>query len=408
MNTDDRRRIHNMKRHQHQHVGDDEVFDNDDEQLQYDNQEDELRVQHEYEYNFYRRFIIFIIILFVFWVVVLVLDEHHDYALMIAALVVFGLWFVYIFTCICCNICYLCQNSSSGGDRRGGGGRMEQSGLTSSVYFDDGDDEDDDDDENDDNFSFQYPMKDTLQRIQEASLLQTIKPGKGPTNGTYLGVFSAVYFNKTLRTEGKFELEFIPTTNDALSDSSSSKYNGWIIQGYSYFGGSSNDDNSSSNATSNNKTTTIKRKRPIQNGFINPKGHMYWETNATSHRGKLNFDTSCMFDGEFSANLDNTDDRFPHLKTDGSSSNKQPMGRIVRFEISKAQFYTSHLTGTSIISPTALSAEHKKKKTNQKSQLRSDDNNHNEMEMVTFSSSPEEELQQQQHQQQQPQPDLLV
>ena len=405
--TPEHRQIHNMKRqHQHQQGqnDDDEVFD-DDEDQHYDQQQQEeeelqLRLQHEYEYNFYRRFIIFIVILFVFWVVVLLLDEHHDYSLMIAALVVFGLWFVYIFTCICCNICYLCQNSG-GNDglhrRRRGGGGMEQSILTSNVYFDDSGDEDaDDEDENDDN-SFSYPMKDTLQRIQEASLLQTIRPGKGPTNGTYLGVFSAVYFNKTLRTEGKFELEFIPTkeatTEDLSESNSSSKYNGWIIQGYSYFG---------------------ERKRPIQNGFINPKGHMYWETNATSHRGKLNFDTSCMFDGEFSANLDtaiNDDDRFPtHLKmttttTDGSSnSSKQPMGRIVRFELSKAQFYTSHLTGTSIISPTALLAEHKKKK----SQLQNDNDIHNEMEMVTFSSSPEEELRQQQQQQLTPQPDLLV
>ena len=74
-------------------------------------------------------------------------------------------------------------------------------------------------------------MNETLKRLQEDSILQSIKVGKEPTNGTYLGVFSAVYFNKTLRTEGKFELEFISTKDD-FEISPSSKYkkcNGWII-----------------------------------------------------------------------------------------------------------------------------------------------------------------------------------
>jgi hypothetical protein len=141
--------------------------------------------------------------------------------------------------------------------------------------------------EDDDDEPFPYEFEETPVRIRNC--LEPI-PAEGPTNGVYTAVYSAIYYGKALRSEGQLELKF------------QEKENGWNIQGESIFGHDCT---------------------PIQEAFVNAKGEMYYMTsNGCIYRGILDFSSSTLFDGEF-------------------QSKTGPGGRIVRLELSKAQFYNS-------------------------------------------------------------------
>jgi hypothetical protein len=243
--------------------------------------EEELRRQQikqrrEKELAFYRRFLRCMLIALVFWIVMLYFSAHHENGLVIGGFVILGMWLIYMLTCICGSLCCMFQQ-----------GRhsvvptidedAEDAGLTRDLDLFDEDE------------SFPYEMAETPQRIRECE--HTITPGVGPTNGTYAAVYSAVYFNKSVRSEGNLHLEFSPTHD-----------NGWTVQGESSFG---------------------KVQRVVLEGFVNAKGEMYWKTPQAIHRGNLDFSRSCMWDGEF------------------TPAKKGPNGRIVRLELSKAEFYSS-------------------------------------------------------------------
>jgi hypothetical protein len=139
----------------------------------------------------------------------------------------------------------------------------------------------------DDDEPFPYEFEESPVRIRNCP---EPTPTEGPTNGVYTAVYSALYFGKALRSEGQLELQF------------QEKHNGWNIQGESIFGHDCTQ---------------------IQEGFVNAKGEMYYMTSSGCiYRGILDFSSSTLFDGEF-------------------QSKTGPRGRIVRLELSKAQFYSS-------------------------------------------------------------------
>lgn len=259
----------------------------------------------------FRRFLRCMGILLLVWFGMLYLMVHHDNGLMIAGLVIVILWIVYMCACIVWNLRHPFQ--------------QRQKVSTCPIDDDDDDDgtHDDDDDEtggltslsrqdgmasstnsnnNNNNGAmgdvFPYSFAETAQEIKACSTPVTY--GIGPTNGTYTAVFSAIYFNKPIRSEGSLRLEFLATHD-----------NGWTIQGESRFGN---------------------KNRIIQEGFVNTEGKMYWKTGDSIHRGVLDFASSCLFDGDF---VPNVNQWIP--------SQVGPVGRIVRLELAKASFYTSNV-----------------------------------------------------------------
>lgn len=210
---------------------------------------------------------------------------HDDKDFIIAGIVLLVLWVVYMCACICGNVCFhfqdrggISNSTNTAGDEEASltaaGGASPEGGST----------------------AFPYTFAETPKRIRACSKM--VVPGKSPTNGTYTAVFSAIFFNKAVRSEGKLRLEFLPTHD-----------NGWTIQGESNFG---------------------KISHALKDGFVNAKGEMYWRTGDSIHRGVLNFVSSSMFDGELIAG----GKRFLSTKS-------APVGRIVRLELERASFYSS-------------------------------------------------------------------
>lgn len=253
------------------------------------------RKQNEEELDRYRRFLKLMFLLLLFWFVMLYFIVHHDLGLIIAGIVILAIWIFYMCMCIFGNLFLRFRERRrqrkrrrqipSEDDGEQDGFHDEEEGLTGMSSMVDrlngggGD-----------NQAFSFPFGETAKRIK--SCREPTVPGRGPTNGTYTAVFSAVYFNRVMRSEGKLQLEFYKHAE-----------NGWKIQGESNFG---------------------KDSRVIREGFVNAKGEMYWKVGNTIHRGILDFASSCMFDGEFVPKGD-----------------EGPVGRIVRIELAKAAFYTS-------------------------------------------------------------------
>ncbi len=245
------------------------------------NDDDLRRLRYEDELSRYRRILRCMGILLIFWFVMLYLIVHRDKGLVIAGLVVILLWIIYMCVCIFGNLYLRFQEQRSSSSCDGD----EEAGLTATN-----------DSESQPSPPLPLSFDDTAKRIKECS--KPIDSGKGPTNGTYTAVFSAVYFNKPLRSEGTLRLEFVPTHT-----------NGWTIRGESNFGN---------------------KPRAIKEGFVNSEGEMYWVTGDSIHRGVLDFGSSCMFDGEFIPKVNRL---LPSMSG--------TVGRVVRLELTKASFYSS-------------------------------------------------------------------
>lgn len=226
-----------------------------------------------------RRSLVCMVGMMIFWLVMLYLLFHHDDRMIIAMLIVAAFGLLYMLTSILTQFCWEHQairQSSSEGD--------EEAGLTAEGNM--GVDRDDG--------AFSFSFEETPTRIK--SNKNSIMTGQVPTNGTYTAVYSATFFNKSIRMEGKLRLEFMQTHD-----------NGWTLVGESSFGKVSN---------------------AIKEGFINSRGEMYWISGESIYRGVLDFASSCMFDGEFVPN---------------GNSEKGPSGRIIRLELAKAAYYSSSI-----------------------------------------------------------------
>jgi len=120
--------------------------------------------------------------------------------------------------------------------------------------------------------------------------------GGAPEDGTYAITMSAVYFGKTLRTEGQLELQFVRST----------RYEGWDVRGKQIFKKSGDGNDSTS---------------PVDEGFVNAYGQMYWivsdpNTGRNVHRGIFDFRRKALHNGDF-------------------KPDRGPEGRIIRLELSK-------------------------------------------------------------------------
>mmetsp|Transcript_4504 Transcript_4504/g.13016 ORF Transcript_4504/g.13016 Transcript_4504/m.13016 type:complete len:269 (-) Transcript_4504:61-867(-) len=225
-----------------------------------------------------RRFLRGMALLLLFWFAMLYFLVHHDNGIVIAGIVILCLWVLYMWTCI---VYIRFQERRQKEDAIV---EEEEAALTTkrAILSDTSD------------ASFPYPIEETGKRIRQCSIPVTL--GRQPTDGTYTAVLSAVYFGKAMRSEGKLRLKFLP-----LGDK------GWSIQGESDFGAVA---------------------YPIDDGFLNAKGEMYWKTRDSEHRGIFDISSSSMFDGEFIASRSVT------------TPENQPMGRIVRLELAAASFYS--------------------------------------------------------------------
>jgi len=261
-------------------------------------------IQREEVWN--RRLIRCMILLLILWFVMLYFIAENDNALMIAGLVIFGLWVIYMCMCIFGGNGGRCLR----GDRQRPalepvGRDEEERRLTSKFFKRGGGDkdsltDDDDDIEQDTKSSIMsIPFEETLERIKKCPY--HVSPDNIPTNGLYTVVFSSVFMGKPIRNEGKIKMEFFQTRD-----------NGWTIEGESMFFSMKN--------------------TPIEDGFVNSRGDMYWKIGPTLYRGQLDFVSSTMFDGEFMT----TDTRLLSIQ-----NMKPPVGRIVRLELAKASFYSS-------------------------------------------------------------------
>lgn len=246
------------------------------------------------ELSRFRRFLRCMGVLLLVWFGMLYLIVHHDNGLVIAGLVMILLWVVYMCACIFWNLRHYFQRQKvdicpQEEDDDETGGLTSISALSLSAAGSNNN-------STNDMGVFPYSFPETPHKLKQCS--KPVTPGIGPTNGTYTAVFSAIYFNKPIRSEGTLRLEFLATHD-----------NGWTIQGESRFG---------------------TKNRIIKEGFVNAEGKMYWKTGDSIHRGVLDFASSCLFDGDF---VPNVNQWLP--------SQVGPIGRIVRLELAKASFYSS-------------------------------------------------------------------
>lgn len=295
-------------------------------------------------YYYYCRWFRYLTCLFLFWTLVLLLMSFHEDSLVIACMVLLGLWILYMLLYIlvsiassygCCDSCWKGQQEQEQQRRRRrtldaeslpmtdpghSGGSLIGTGGRNFGYDNEFDDDGDDDNGDDDtyfqqNHTFHCSFDETPKYIKSCS--KSISTTKVPKDGLYDTIFSAVFFGKPLRTEGKLYLTFQPhTTTTMLSKSTNNNLrdennnttkikfqNGWQIHGKSIFRGV--------------------QAKSLVDGFVNAKGEIYWITenikNPIVHRGLLNLSTCQLFDGEF------------------SSSTGKHSGRIVRLELSKDQ-----------------------------------------------------------------------
>lgn len=262
--------------------------------------------QHQQaELERYRRLIRCMCILMAFWFIMLYFIAHRDDGLVIAGVVIMGIWIIYMCMCICGNLFLRFR------DEQRIPMEDEECGLTSkaegSLFSDDATAESS-------THGFSYPLdKSTLDMLKKCS--EVVSPTKSPTNGTYAAVLSSIFMGKAIRTEGKLRLEFLQTRD-----------NGWAVEGESIFG---------------------TKKLPIEDGFVNAIGEMYWRTGPTIHRGILDFSSSTMFDGEFVL----IDAPFAAI------DNQKPVGRIVRLELATASFYSTSVEMVTISPNTTNGAE---------------------------------------------------
>lgn len=265
----------------------------------------------EAEWGLIRRLFRLLLGMMILWFLMLYLLAHNDDRLVIAGLVCLCLWIVYMCSRILGTIC--CANggnqqrigpANSGDDEEEEADQAESRGLTAA-----GGESGMGGTINHDGSTFSYPVEETSQRIRSCN--QLVTPGKSPMNGTYSAVYNAIVFHRTIRSEGKLRLQFHTDHKHDNSNYTSNINNGWTITGESVFGSDS---------------------RPIEDGFVNAKGEMYWKVGSTIYRGVLDLNSSCLFDGEF----------MPASSTAKSimTAVKPPHGRIVRLELSKAAFYT--------------------------------------------------------------------
>jgi hypothetical protein len=247
-------------------------------------EEEQRKLRHEAELESYRRYLRCMGLTLIFWFVMLYFIAHDDNYFVVAGAVLLVLWVLYMCACICGNVYLRFQDERESNDGGDDGGDDEEAGLTTASSA-----------PPEGTAAFPYSFAETAKRIHACS--KHVAAGKAPTNGTYTAVFSAIFFNKAMRSEGKLRLEFLPTHD-----------NGWTVRGESDF-----------------KVSLI-----LEEGFVNANGEMYWMTGESMHRGILDFESSKMFDGEFIAG--------------GSrllSEKNAPMGRIVRLELERASYYSS-------------------------------------------------------------------
>ena len=161
-----------------------------------------------------------------------------------------------------------------------------------------------DDEEEEDNIEAtaaqlaEYPMEETPKWIR--SCREPPSPFRKPKNGRYNIVYNAVYFGKSIRSESQLQLTF----------EESHQNHGWEVRGDLLSGD-----------TRSSKPQAQTSRRCIADGFVNPRGEMYWklanpdqEANLEGiYRGVMDLQSCAMYDGEFKA---------------GSA----PPGRIVRME----------------------------------------------------------------------------
>jgi hypothetical protein len=120
----------------------------------------------------------------------------------------------------------------------------------------------------DDTSSFSCSFEATPDEVRNSA---ASLPSKEPRSGIYELVYSALYFNKTVRSQGELNLHF------------HTKRNGWEITGTQEFHKSK------------------KRSSLIDKGFLNGHGQLYWESGGTMYRGIFDFEKSAMYEGEFKA-----------------------------------------------------------------------------------------------------------
>jgi hypothetical protein len=248
-----------------------------------DEEEQQRKLRYEAELASYRRYLRCMGLTLVFWFAMLYFIANDDNALVIAGVVLLLLWILYMCLCICGSVYLRFQDERKSS---AGGGDDEEAGLTAASSG-----------SPDGTAVFPYSFAETPKRIRACS--KPVVAGKSPTNGTYTAVYSAIFFNKAVRSEGKLRLEFLPTHD-----------NGWTIRGESNF-----------------KVTHV-----LKDGFVNSNGEIFWKTGVSIHRGVFDFETSSMFDGEFTAG------GIPLL-----SKKNGPIGRIVRLELERASYYSSNV-----------------------------------------------------------------
>jgi hypothetical protein len=143
----------------------------------------------------------------------------------------------------------------------------------------------------------QYSLEDTPKIVRSCQEEITILR---PKSGRYSVVYNAVYFGKSIRSESDLHLHF----------EEAKARNGWEISGSVVSGGQN----------------SAKIERPIEEGFLNTRGEMYWTLSNPNkdasqegiYRGCFDLRSSALYDGEFRA---------------GSS----PPGRIVRMELAEEE-----------------------------------------------------------------------
>ncbi len=173
---------------------------------------------------------------------------------------------------------------------------------------------------------FPFGFEETPSRIRRGR--EIVTPRFAPKNGIYKVVYTAIVFGKQIRSEGSLRLKFTPSSNRPM------ECTGWELQGQCIFGQSS--------------------PIPIQDGFVNAEGHIYWIVpsalsgiqsnhasslessgtcpvvslrNVTVYRGILDLETWSWEDGEF---LSMTDTR--HNNNASTIRDGRYEGRIVRLE----------------------------------------------------------------------------
>jgi hypothetical protein len=321
--------------------------------------------------DFICRFLKFMTIVTVLWLIFFFSTYEHETTLMILAVIGFILFLLYMMVQICILAFTTDPTQTSNSvihtiltddeERKDYHHQQQQNG----DYYNDYNDDDDDDEGNTippeviSQRLLSYSLDETPLQIR--SCLQEISSGthesdssssppppSSPRNGRYKIICVAVYFGKQIRTEATLLLTFTKQLTSSSSSSSSNnniarppyyhnpRYcNGWQVTGKS----SGMRERTASNSSSKYDSGII------SDGFLNAKGEMYWifgnpkwcsnhihdededdNNDDDEDNGRRNALDSCMYRGcfEFDSNR--------LCEGDFQAGGTAPRGRIVRME----------------------------------------------------------------------------